>query len=402
MEKTRSYLLVEKLFFSLLVMSCGAAATEKGLCPAKKQIVEIEELRITAKRAQDGSIGFEVYDAPDLFDKATRLLNENHCDEAVVLYDKLEREFPSSRYRSAAIYNAALCLQKTGKAEQAILRYESLIERLPQSSDIKDALFQKTQLLIGLERFDEALVDSDKLLARSELSSEDRMEAMVYRAQALLGAKRLDEAEREARNSLSYYRTRPEQESIRDDHLAAQANFVVAETFRLRAEAMSLPAAEVEKQREVLNRRAELILEAQRQYFNTSQFKAPRLAAVSWYRIGDMYDQLWEAIIRAPVPSHLSIEAHEIYRSELAKLVEPLIRHAIRYWEATLMFIERTADHSDWSQETRKEWTDKTQRDLEKARQRLLHRAISADGPPADREQEPKDEERPNLGIESE
>jgi tetratricopeptide (TPR) repeat protein len=390
------------LFFpGLIVLGCGGATPKETVDLSKKQVVEIEELRITAKRTDDGEFDFEVYDAPDLFDKATELLDRSECEQAAALYDKLAKEFPSSRYLSASLYNAGFCLQEVGKLEEAIQRFSNLIKRLPQSQDVKDASFKVIQILNALERWDQAIVSSDQLLARTDLSSEERMEAMVYRAQALLGAKRLDEGEKQARSSLSYYRTRPEQETIRDDYFAAQANFVVAETYRLRAEAMSLPAAAVEEQREVLNRRAELILEAQRQYFNTSQFKAPRLAAASWYRIGNMYDQLWEAIMQAPIPSHLSPEAHEIYRSELAKLIEPLIRHAIRYWEATLMFIERTADHSDWSENTREEWTAKTKRDLERARQRLLLRSMSGDEPSSTKRDDSDEKGDADAGLSS-
>jgi hypothetical protein len=44
--------------------------------------------------------------------------------------------------------------------------------------------------------------------------------------------------------------------------------------------------------------------------------------------------------------------------------VEPLIRHAIRYWELTLMMVERTQSQTPWAERIRE--------DLERARQRLI------------------------------
>jgi hypothetical protein len=77
----------------------------------------------------------------------------------------------------------------------------------------------------------------------------------------------------------------------------------------------------------------------------------------------------------APVPAHLPAEGHAIYRDELAKLVKPLIRHAIRYWELTEMFIERTAIQTPWA--------DKIKTDLARVRVLLLEQPAGPGGLPA-------------------
>ena len=324
----------------------------------------MEELRISARTDGGGGYEFDVYDATELFRAATELFRKHECERAVELYDKLADEFPSSRYASAALYNAGLCLQNRGKLQEAVLRYSTLCERLPESPDGKDARFQLIEVLEMLERWDETLARSDELLAREDLSSEERLEAMARRAQVYLKAERLQEAERQARSALSYYRTRPSDEAIRNEYFAAMANFALADTIRLREQALSFPRGDVEAQRQVLIGRAELLLEAQREYFNTIHLQNAEWAAASGYSIGQMYDELWESIMSAPVPEHLPPEGHKPYRDELAKLIKPLVRHAIRYWELTLMLIERTGMGG--------EWTEKTRQDLDKARQRLL------------------------------
>ena len=62
-------------------------------------------------------------------------------------------------------------------------------------------------------------------------------------------------------------------------------------------------------------------------------------------------------------------------KTELANAVatlrgKPLIRHAIRYWELTLMMVERTG--------VRTEWSSRVRDDLERARVRLLDSARPA------------------------
>jgi hypothetical protein len=85
-----------------------------------------------------------------------------------------------------------------------------------------------------------------------------------------------------------------------------------------------------------------------------------------------MYDTLWHSIMSAPVPANLKGDGEQVYREELAKLIKPLIRHAIRYWELTQMFIERTGMNTPWS--------EKTKADLARVRALLLEQPAGAEG----------------------
>jgi len=354
-----------------LFVGCGGASTSSNTAlDAQGEVVEMEELRITARQTEDG-VEFDSYDAETLFFRATELLNRRRCEDAVVLYDRLADEFPTSRYRSPSLYNAGLCLSDVGEKDEAVTRFSRLIEEQPRSPDVKHASFQLAQLLVDLERYDRALEVADRILRRSDLSSDERMEAMARRSQALLGRNDLDDAERQARTAVTYYRTRPEAELVRDEFFAAAANFVLAEALRHKAEAMAIPPVEVEQQREVLERRAQVMLRAQREYFNTMALTNAHWAAAAGYQIGAMYDGFWHDIMAAPTPPPRNPlppgteDAYaDEYHRELARLVEPLVRHAIRYWELTLMMIERTQSQTAWAERIRE--------DLERARERMI------------------------------
>jgi hypothetical protein len=113
------------------------------------------------------------------------------------------------------------------------------------------------------------------------------------------------------------------------------------------------------------------MLRAQTEYFNTMSLTNAHWAAAAGYQVGAMYDGFWHAIMGAPTPPPRnplppgSEQAYaDEYHRELARLVEPLIRHAIRYWELTLMMVERTQSQTPWAERIRE--------DLERARQRLI------------------------------
>jgi len=361
----------------LLLAAC-ASTPQKPTTPGSAEAVNFEELRINARAKQGGGYEFDSYDASDLFKHGTDQLNAQRCHEAVELYDKLVAEFPDSTYVSSALYNAGLCQQALGEFAGSADHYARVRTLRPDSDDVKDASFQLAEVLVQLERWPEVLAVSDELLAHPDLSAEERLEAMARRSQALLGAGSLDDAERYAQSALSYFRTRAKDEPIRDEFFAAACNYVLAETYRTRGESLAFPEG-LEPQKQVLIQRAEWLLQAQREYFNTISFQNLdnlHWAAASGYRIGHMYDELWHAIMSAPVPAKLRGDGEKIYHDELAKLVKPLVRHAVRYFELTLMFIERTGVKSPWA--------EKTKTDLERVRALLLEQPEGAGGLPTD------------------
>ena len=375
LDRRGVYLYLGPLVCSMAVGACGGSPPPTGGRP-DRPVVEMEELRITARPNPTGGFELDSYDAQSLFAEALTRQNEGECEDAVALYDRLAREFPASRFRSAGLYNAGFCLQDSGALEPAAERYLRLMEEGGSEDDLRHAGFQLVKIFIELERFADAAYVAERLLTRQDLSPDERMEAMARGAQARLGLDQLDAAAREARSALLYYRTRPEAEPVRDEFFAALANFVLAETLRARAAAIPVPVASTPVQHEALERRAQRMLDAQREYFNTIRLTNAHWAAAAGYRIGQMYDEFWNAITQAPPPPGevpRSAQLREVwldeYRLELKRWVKPLIRHAIRYWELTLLMVERTHVSS--------EWTDRIREDLERARTRLLEQPAS-------------------------
>ncbi len=362
------------LFLSLVSLGAACAGrTAKPTTPLEGRVVQMETLRIVAKHDETGTYTFESYDAEDLFLRANVELDAGRCLEAVALYDKLAAEFPSNGYVSASLYNAGLCLAHDARHEDALGRFEKLVSELPTSPDVKHASFQAGHLNVTLKRWDAALSNADALLSRTDLEIGERLEAMVTRAQACLGKNDLPEARHQATQAISFYRTHAVQQ-FPDAYFISAAAFVLAETTRLQGESMAFPDTNQDEQRAVLVKRAQLLLDAQREYFDAIRYTDPSWASAAGHRIGGMYDKLWHDLMAAPVPQALSSGAKELYPQEMAKLIKPLLRHAIRYWELTLMMVERTG--------VRSEWADKTRDDLERTRTLMLEQPAGAGGLP--------------------
>jgi hypothetical protein len=344
----------------------------------------MDEMRISARRGENGNFEFDSYDAEGLFTQATALLHEGRCDEAVVLYDRVKTEFRSSGYYSPSLYNAGLCLEDKNQLDRSAVYFRELIANVPDTAenpDVRHAQFMLSNVLVRLSLWDEAIEIATRLLAREDLDSDERMEAMTRKAQAQFGANRFDEAERESRAALTFFRTRPDDARVLEDFYVGAANFVLAEVLRSRADAIELPEGTPEAQHEVLERRARLVLSAQTEYFNTIRHGNAHWAGAAGYRVGAVYDSFWAAITRAPVPPRPDLSAanyamfSEEYRSSLRQMIRPLLQHAVRYWEMTLMMMERTGVRSEWESQIRA--------DLERVRSRLVESPVDVSAAPA-------------------
>ncbi len=105
----------------LIAVGCGGAP------PPSTTARLLEETRIVASRDANGGYQFDTYTAEDLFRQGTTLQADAHCIDAVVRYDRLVEEFSSSRYVSPALYNAALCLQRSGELDASAAHYARLL-----------------------------------------------------------------------------------------------------------------------------------------------------------------------------------------------------------------------------------------------------------------------------------
>jgi tetratricopeptide (TPR) repeat protein len=379
---TTDLTLLPLVLAALLAAGCGAGAqsTARTTTPRPRRVVQMEEMHIGGSGEGVAGLG-NSYDANMLFDQATNLLNSRRCDDAVALYERLAREFPESRLLSPSLYNSGLCLEDRSELPRAADKFRALIA-LP-SRDPRDALhahFMLSNITVRLGLWDEAIALCDAALANTDLDPDDRMALLARKAQAQFGAGRLDLAERDARGALAYYRMQEESQPVQDDFSVGAAGFVVSEALRERAGAIHLPQGTTEVQRVALEERARVMLEAQREYFNTIRLGNAHWAAASGYRIGQMYDSFWTEITNAPVPPRpdLSRELYAVFSDEyhksLRELVKPLLQHAIRYWEMTLLMVERTG--------VRSEWTERTRADLARVQGTLVEQVPGAAPPP--------------------
>ncbi|MBI2897985.1 MAG: tetratricopeptide repeat protein [Deltaproteobacteria bacterium] len=346
---------------AVLAAGCGGGmrATTRSI-PRHAPRVEMDPIRVEAQRDASGALRLTAYDAQSLFAAAGHDLAAGNCRRAVELYDRIAEQFPESRFVSASLYNAGLCLEDLHRDPQAVQRYTSLQSRLPDSPDIKDSLYRMGGCLERLGRWREAIATFDRALAREDLTGDERLEAMARRGAATFELGELVAAEQQMRDALLYYRHGSGAEPIQTDFFAAEAQYYLGEVLRIRFEAVRFTPMEAEMRRE-LEEKCQLLLDAQAAYILAIRVTNPHWAAAAGYRIGNLFSTLYDHIVAAPVPPELDAEQREIYFDELRRQVRPLVDKAVRVWERTMAMGARTGLGDN-------EWVERTRQGLERLR----------------------------------
>jgi TolA-binding protein len=333
--------------------AAGGSATTPASGPVTQY--EMEPIKITAVAGPDGT-HVEAYDAAELFEQAGKALSEKRYDDAVRAYDRLLKEFQESRYTRAALYNAGLASQGKKDWQGAIARFKTLAEGYPDSSDAKDGLFQLGATYAEIGNWPTSAEVLDRALERKDLTTDDRLEALARRGYAQFQLKDLDTAERTFRTAVTFFHKVEAEERLETDFYLALAMYHLGQVSHERFREVSLRLPEKQMSAD-LDEKARLLLTSQRQYIDTIKLGNPAWASASGFQIGSLYEELYDAFMRAPVPPDLlkaaAREKLEIYYDEVRKKIRVLLEKSVRTHEANLLMMERLGVQNEWREKSK-------------------------------------------------
>jgi tetratricopeptide (TPR) repeat protein len=309
----------------------------------------------------DGVIKFKSYDAESLFDAGLDFLDDDKPKTAIACFEKILEEFPDTKFKSATIFNAAysheklaLKKDKVKNLEKAVSYYDTLVTSMPDSPHVVDALFRKGYCLEELGKTDEAIALYAKLAKRSDLESEDKIEIKTRIGKLLMDKKDFDEAEDALRETIAFFQDVSEDERIENNFYAAEAQFQIAEIYRLKFEAVSF-SKEENKIRKELEEKLGYMVKAKDAYVETIKIGNYHWATASGFEVGMLLRTLYDQMKSAPLPPKIGTEElKEIYFEVLDEQTRPLLESALGVWEKTLLMAERVGYTGEWVEKTEK------------------------------------------------
>ncbi|MFN7133244.1 MAG: hypothetical protein ACK4N5_14290 [Myxococcales bacterium] len=209
----------------------------------------------------------------------------------------------------------------------------------------------------------------------TDIPFQDKLQAKVQSAICMIEYQDLDKAEKELRVALLWYEQKKESELL-DDYFPSQAQFFLGEIYRTFFEHVELDPEKGEaKLAKDLEYKCELLLSAQGHYLRAIRLGNGQWATSAGYRIGELYEKLYDEMLAAKVPAEFDEEQKQVYREELRKKVRVLVTKAMGIYERTLAAAERIGVDNPFVQKTR--------RSLERMKQLLLEEADRESPPPA-------------------
>lgn len=275
---------------------------------------------------------------------------------AVLHFERLADFFPESTHRPQALYNAGILLMRMRDWAGAVGRFTDAVKSYgPATPEGLEARFRVADAYYFLGEVDAAVNVLEQITLMPEAPPVKHVEAATKRAVCLFNAGRLVEAEDALRQVVNELKDLSE--FVRDGYLPSQAQFYLAEITRQQFLDAKLDPSKSTKEELVadLEFKAQQLLNAQGHYLRCIRLGHAEWATASGYRIGELYQKLYDQMIAAPMPQDLDDEQRAIYLEELHGRVRVLVDKAIHIYEKTLATADRVGATNPFVAQTREQ-----------------------------------------------
>jgi len=328
-----------------------AAALSAGACGTSR-VITLEPMHIEAMRTEHGQ-RVEVIDAEALFADGNDAFSAQDFGEAARKFGLVVDRFPDHRYVPVAAYNAGLAHLRGGDAASALPRFTRALELTRGTKDGQDALFQIASCHELMHAWEPMRQVADEILAPhfDGLGVADRIAAHATRGRAEEGLGALALAERDYRQALDIYQANLGARGLDKSPAVSLAQFRIGEIyFQLFASIrFKLPTTRMARD---LEDKSNFFLMAQAAYLRTLRLRHADWAVIAGFRLGALYEGMYDDMLAAEIPADLTHEELEIYYDELKSKIRPLLVRAIDIYERNLRLGQRFGKNDDWMQKT--------------------------------------------------
>lgn len=273
-------------------------------------------------------------------------------------YEKAARAFslfvaihPKDARIEEARFDAGLAWERMGEYLRALAHDRVLVDTA-KGQMWRDAAFRTAECLYHLEDYGHAAELLDRVAKADDGDPDTFIRAKVQKGICLLDGGDDDAAETALRRAVGrYILVKDDGKQSVDPYYAAQGQFYLGELYRLRYEHARFDPADddVEELGKDLEHKAELLLSAQGHYLRAIRMGQVRWATASGYRIGRLYEVLYQQLSAARPPRSLKDPAERLaYRKLLHDRIRTLLEKAMAAYERTLATAERVGVSGAW------------------------------------------------------
>lgn len=290
------------------------------------RVVDLDIIRITATGHGVGDYDLAHVATADLFKEANAAAKSGETERAIAIYHRIVAEFPDSQFAPVSLFNIAAIYDGRGDPTTTIATLRELVRAYPQARESIEGHLYIAALQTEHDQFADAAVTLDELLARTNLTYADRIEAFARKGYVLLELKRYDDAQLALDTAIAEWRKVPR---LDDPYYIAMASYYQGELAHRKF--LDAPVRLPDDQLVAdLEAKRELAVHAYDRWKDSLRFRQAYWATAAGYQMSQIFVELWEATVRAPYPHRIDtdtrgkyvVEVHDRVREHLEKALE--------------------------------------------------------------------------------
>jgi tetratricopeptide (TPR) repeat protein len=317
--------------------ACGGAS-QKVVVPPPNQVEASNQ--IIGTRAE-GTV-------KELLARGERALLAQRWQEAVDAFEAVLAGDATTANDPQVIYDLALAYEGLGEREQARARYREVVRRFPTDPNARNALVREVSLDAHLEDWPALGEAAEMILARKELDPAERMLGLGARGLSKIQAGEETAATRAIQQGLELMDETRYGATGQLPVAAAMIKYANGELRKFRSEKISLnpPGSDFVLKLEM---RCAFLLEAQSSYADAIRSVDPQWAAMSGYRVGEMYRTLHHDLMLIP-PTDKAKTEHDkqLFYGIMHVRYRVLLEKGMEMMKRTLALGEKTGVGSAW------------------------------------------------------
>jgi TolA-binding protein len=313
---------------------------------ADPRVIDLDIIRIDAHSRAPGDIELTSVAAADLFKQANQSAKDGRQKEAIALYRQIVAEFADSQYAPISLFNIAAIYDAQADLPATLATLAELVAKYPSARESVEGHLYIAALQAAHSQWADAEATLDAALARSNLTFADRIEAFARKGyvEVELGAYARAEGSLEA--AVAEWRKAPH---IDDPYYIAMASYYLGELMHQKFLAAQVRPGDDEIVADLDAKRA-LAVQAYDRWRDCLGFKHAYWATAAGYQMSQIFEELWEAHVKAPYPARIDVATRPIYVADVHARVRVDLEKALEGHRMNVELAKAYGVDTPWSQ----------------------------------------------------
>jgi predicted negative regulator of RcsB-dependent stress response len=314
------------------------------------RVVDLDIIRITARAAgPGGEPELTAVASADLFKQANEAARAGRPRDAIATYRQLVAEFPESQFAPVALFNVAALYDAQGDLTATTTALEELVAKYPATRESIDGHLYIAALQADHAQWAQAAATLQAVLARTNLTFADRVEAFARKGYVELEQRQLDAAEASLSAAVDEWRRAPR---IDDPYYIAMAHYYRGELMHRRFAEAPVRSGDDQGDDQMvadLEARRALAGKAYDRWREGLRFHHAYWATAAGYQMSQIFVELWEAHVKAPYPRRIDAAARPTYVAEVHVRVRQDLEKALEGHRMNIELARAFGVDTTWS-----------------------------------------------------